>query len=86
MKKNRTQGAKTHAGSWIHHIHDNSSPKYQENFSHCEHASFMPKQQKPISAKTVATGAVAATVTFQVENGAELPGKKTFFRNVKKLA
>lgn len=86
MKKNRMQAAKPHAGSWIHHIHDNSSPKYQENFSHCEHASFMPKQQKPISAKTVATGAIAATESFQAENGAELPGKKTCFGDVRKLA
>lgn len=46
----------------------------------------MPKQQKPISAKTIAAGAFAATVSFQADNGIELPGKETCFSDVRKLA
>lgn len=42
----------------------------------------MPKQQKPISAKTVATGAFAATVSFQ----AELPGKKNRLQGYKEAS
>lgn len=86
MKKNRMQGAKTHAGSEFIIFMITVLPNTKKNFSHCEYASFMPKQQKPISAKTVATGAFAATVSFQAENGAELPGKKTCFKDVRKLA
>lgn len=85
-RKTEMQSAKTHTGPWIHHTHDNSSPKCQENFSHSVHATFMPRQQEPISAKTVATGAFEATVSFQAETGAELPGKETCFRDARKLA
>lgn len=46
--ENRICSAKTHSGSWIHHIHDNSSLKCQENYSQCIHVTFMPNQQEPI--------------------------------------
>lgn len=52
--KNRIQSTKTHSGSQIHHRHDNSSPKCQGFW--CVNATFMPKQQEPISAQTVAAG------------------------------
>lgn len=83
--ENRIHSAKTHSGSWIHYIHDNSCPKCQGNDSQRIHVTFMPKQQEPINAKTVAAGAFAATVSFQAENATELPGKKTCFSDVKKL-
>lgn len=46
----------------------------------------MPKQQKPISAKTVATGAFAATVSFQAENGTELPREKNMLQGCKETS
>lgn len=56
------------------------------NYSPCVNATFTPKQQESISAQTVAAGAFAATVSFQDENGTELPGKETCFSDVRKQA
>lgn len=84
--KNRIESAKTHSGSWIRHVRDNSSPKGQENYSQYTNATFMPKCQKPISAKPVAAGASAATVSFQAENGTQLPGNETHYSDIRKQA